>query len=86
MSSDFTCDSFLGTSVISGTIKSINRNVLKVRDGSENDYLVHIGGCSRFESATGNAIPRIGDRIYWKGAPRYGAPKGHYNAYQATCY
>ncbi len=31
------------------------------------EYTVHLGGCTQIDAAVANEIPEIGDKIYWKG-------------------
>lgn len=60
--------------------------MIVVKENNTNQqYTVHLGGCTRLETATATELPEVGDFIHWKGNRREGNNR-HYNAFEATCY
>ena len=83
LSSDFSCrGSPSAYTTYTGRIAGINKNIFEVENSRGDVYNVHLGGCTKIDSATSYGIPRVGDNVYFKGE-RSGS---HYNAYHVTCY
>lgn len=86
METDFKCEEVADLEVFSGRIESITRNVINVKDKHGDSYTVHLGGCTRLETATKKDIPAIGDEVYWKGSKRRNGHRREFNGYHFTCY
>lgn len=86
METDFKCEEVADLQVFSGRIESITRNVINVKDKHGDSYTVHLGGCTRLETATKQNIPTIGDEVYWKGSKRINGKGREFNGYHFTCY
>lgn len=90
METEFSCETLSegddDLSVFDGKIVQVTRNFIVVRDSHNDEYTVHLGGCTRIETATEKDLPEIGDNIYFKGRSRKTGGARHYNGYHVTCY
>ena len=86
METDFKCEEVSDQKIFRGKIVSINKNIISVKDKTNDVYSVHLGGCTRLESATGKDLPQIGDEVSWKGVKRNNGSEREYNGYHCTCY
>lgn len=87
MKTDFDCQSTgSNVNVFSGIIDSITGSTMRIKDKGGRGYTVHLGGCTKLETATSNNLPQVGDQVYWMGSPYAGKPSGHYKGYHVTCY
>ena len=64
-----------------GRITKITNNSIFVAEEGK-DYQLLLGDCSNLEVAGGNAFPKVGDNIYWKG---YGSGSNKFNIHSALC-
>jgi len=66
---DFDNDYFHGIDLLnwSGHIHSINGKVITCHDDQGHPHYIQLSPCTHFEGHF--PLPRIGDRIFWKGVP-----------------
>lgn len=88
METEFSCETYGEDEldVFDGKILRVDRNVVDVRAKTGDEYTVHLGGCTRIETATEHEIPQVGDNIFFKGKFRRTGAKKEYNGYHLTCY
>ena len=85
MDLDFQCEEVADLEILSGVIASITQNVINVKDHNGDIYTVHLGGCTRLETARKSEIPEVGNEIIFKGR-RNKSGKRSYRGYHVTCY
>lgn len=61
MQTEFSCENIDDAESFSGKIKKITNNVVIVDCQNGEEYTVHLGGCTKLESATKHELPEIGD-------------------------
>lgn len=52
METEFSCDTVKEANNFRGKISSIDKNVIVVNDYNGNEYTVHLGGCTKVETAS----------------------------------
>lgn len=48
-----------------GKIRSISNSEIEVEDSKGGQVVLKLGACTRIES--GERVPKLGQRVYWKG-------------------
>ena len=88
METEFSCETYGEDSleIFDGKILSVNRNTVEIRAKTGDEYVVHLGGCTRIETATQKEIPEVGDNIFFKGKFRKQGTRREYNGYHLTCF
>lgn len=80
-SGDFGCLNPSALQSGQGKVASINGNTLNLNVSNGQTVSLHLGACTRVESAT--SVPKVGQNAVFKGVP---SSAGGYNVYAVTCW